>query len=86
MGKGSIQFQTTGCWGLIDVDGVLIEAGLALRQKNYDYAISILRSGFQKFKENPRIKTKLAQAYFEIGNDDMAYQFDPDYVIKMRKS
>ena len=70
----------------IDVDGVLIEAGLALRQKNYDYAISILRSGFQKFKENPRIKTKLAQAYFEIGNDDMAYQFDPDYVIKMRKS
>ena len=41
---------------------------------------------FQKFKENPRIKTKLAQAYFEIGNDDMAYQFDPDYVIKMRKS
>lgn len=70
----------------IDVDGTLIEAGLAVRQKKYDYAISILRSGFQKFNENSRIKTKLAQVYYEIGNDDMAYQFDSEYVINMRKS
>ena len=53
---------------------------------DFDYAISILRSAFVKFKENPRIKTKLAQVYYEMGNDDMAYQFDSDYVIKMRKS
>ena len=70
----------------IDVDGALIEAGLAVKIKDYDYAISILRSAFAKFKENPRIKTKLAQVYYEMGNDDMAYQFDSDYVIKMRKS
>jgi Flp pilus assembly protein TadD len=70
----------------IDVDGALIEAGLAVKIKDFDYAISILRSAFSKFKENPRIKTKLAQVYYEIGNDDMAYQFDSDYVIQMRKS
>ncbi len=70
----------------IDVDGALIEAGLAIKIKNYDYAISILRNAFQKFNENPKIKTKLAQVYYEVGNDDMAYQFDSDYVVQMRKS
>jgi tetratricopeptide (TPR) repeat protein len=70
----------------IDVDGALIESSLAVKIKDFDYAISILRSAFSKFKENPRIKTKLAQVYYEIGNDDMAYQFDSDYVIQMRKS
>ena len=68
------------------MDGALIEAGLAVKINDFDYAISILRSAFVKFKENPRIKTKLAQVYYEMGNDDMAYQFDSDYVIKMRKS
>ena len=70
----------------LDVDGALIESSLAVKIKDFDYAISILRSAFSKFKENPRIKTKLAQVYYEIGNDDMAYQFDSDYVIQMRKS
>lgn len=69
----------------LDIEGALIESSLALKLKDSDYALKVLKQMFTKHKTNKIIKNRIAQIYYQMGNEDMAYQFDSEYVKQMRK-